>query len=84
MSEKYRGYTISYDPPPIPIRTMDWHWCSENFDAEQESDGTWHSNGLCGHSASLEEAKRDIDAQIEEIEDEKAEQPAQQDHRPVG
>lgn len=66
MDEKYRGYTITFDPPPIPIRSMDWHWASENFDAEQESDGTWTSNGLAGHSASLEEAKADIDEQIAE------------------
>lgn len=71
--EKYRGYTISYDPPPIPDRRWDWQWSSENFDAEQESDGTWHSNGLCGQSASLEQAKADIDEQIAEIEDERNE-----------
>jgi hypothetical protein len=71
MSEKYRGYTITYDPPPIPIRTMDWSWCSDNYDAWTD-DGEWTSNGLAGHSASLEEAKRDIDEQIAELEDEKA------------
>lgn len=67
MAEQYRGYSISYSPPPIPDRRFDWCWTSDNFDAEQESDGTWHSNGLQGFSPSLEQAKRDVDEQIEEL-----------------
>lgn len=69
MTEQYRGYTITYSPPPIPDRRWDWQWQSDNFDAEQESDGAWRSNGLCGQSSSLEQAKADIDEQIAEIEE---------------
>jgi hypothetical protein len=71
MTEVYRGYQISYCPPPIPDRRFDWSWCSENYDAWTD-DGDWRDNGLAGHSASLEEAKRDIDEQIAEREAEDA------------
>jgi hypothetical protein len=27
----YRGYTITYDPPPIPIRTCDFHFLHDDF-----------------------------------------------------
>ena len=65
MNEKYRGYTITYDPPPIPDRQFDWSWIHENYDAWTD-DGIWHNNGCAGQSASLEAAKVDIDEQIAE------------------
>lgn len=59
---RYGAWTIYYDPPPIPIRTMDWHFVHDNFDAsyEGEEDG-WVSNGLAGHAASLDACKAEID-----------------------
>lgn len=63
---KYRGWTISYDPPPIPVRDMDWHFIHPDFDAswEGEEDG-YVSNGLAGYGASVEDCK----AQIDDIEE---------------
>jgi len=29
---KYRGCNIWFDPLPIPIRTMDWHWAHDGYD----------------------------------------------------
>jgi hypothetical protein len=58
----YRGWTISYDPPPIPVRDCDWQFVHPNFDAswEGEEDG-YVSNGLCGYAPSLEAARAEID-----------------------
>ena len=44
MSDHYRGWVISYDPPPIPDRSMDWSATGPNFDAELV-DGQWEGNG---------------------------------------
>ena len=66
--ETYRGWSISYDPPPIPVRDMDWHFVHPDFDAswEGEEDG-YVSNGLAGHGASVEDCR----AQIDDIEEER-------------
>lgn len=69
MSEQsitYGDWTIFYDPPPIPIRSMDWHFTHRDFDAswEGEEDG-YVSNGLCGSAESVDACKREI-AEIEE------------------
>lgn len=51
----YRGYLITYDPPPIPTRNCDWHWRHGDLDLD---------DNRYGHSGSLADAKADIDAQI--------------------
>lgn len=63
---KHGNWTIHFDPPPIPVRTMDWHFVHEDFDAsyEGEEDG-YVSNGLGGSAASPETCLREI-AEIEE------------------
>jgi len=45
-ADTYRGWTLSFDPPPIPIRDFDWSATGPNFDAswEGEEDG-WVGNG---------------------------------------
>lgn len=70
LSFKHNGWTIDYDPPTIPIRSMDWAFAHEDFDAswEGEEDG-WVGNGLCGRAAS----PADCLAQIAEIEADRAE-----------
>lgn len=62
----YGDWTIHWDPPPIPIRTMDWHFTHRDYDAsyEGEEDG-YVSNGLGGSAESIEACKREI-AEIEE------------------
>jgi hypothetical protein len=53
MTEKYRGYVITYDPPAIPIRHWDWQYAHEAYDGPED--------GRCGAAASLEDAKQQID-----------------------
>lgn len=42
--DTYRGWTIHYDPPPIPIRDFDWQATGPNYDAWTD-DGQWTDNG---------------------------------------
>lgn len=67
MMEKYRGYSIHYDPPPIPIRTCDWQWFHEDYDGAPEYLYDLPSDPRCGYAGSLEECKADIDEFIEEL-----------------
>jgi hypothetical protein len=65
--DTYRGWTISYDPPPIPIRYFDWIAQGPNFDAsyEGEEDG-WVGNGEQVHASTRGELIEEIDAWFEE------------------
>jgi hypothetical protein len=67
--QTYRGWSISFDFPPIPIRTMDWSATHPDYDAsyEGEEDG-WVSNGKHVTAATLDGVKAEIDAWIEENE----------------
>ena len=47
---KYRGYEITYNPPPLPTRSMDWEFVHEDFDGD-----------IVGNAASAEECKEEID-----------------------
>jgi hypothetical protein len=65
--ETYKGWTISYDPPPIPIRDMDWSAFGPNYDAsyEGEEDG-FVSNGEAVTARTREALIIEIDNYIEE------------------
>lgn len=54
---KYGDYTIVFNPPPIPMRGMDYQWCHEAYDGAP--DGGDHR---CGTAGSLDEAMREIEA----------------------
>ena len=54
----YRNYTIRYDPPPIPIRTMDWQFWHYDYGGPED--------GRCGSGNS----EQDCIAQIDEMEEE--------------
>lgn len=58
---EYRGYRISYDPPPIPTRNCDWQWSHRDYDGEGDP--------RHGFSPSEQQAKADIDELIEELSD---------------
>jgi hypothetical protein len=66
---EYRGWSISYDPPPIPWRGADYRAQHPDYDASYEGpeDG-WVSNGKSVEAASIDELMREIDAWIEENE----------------
>lgn len=68
-SERYRGYTIYFDPPPIPGRACDWRFVHDDYDAEVFSDGSVSADPRAGDGPSLEDCKRQIDDQIAEAEE---------------
>lgn len=59
---KYRGYTLSLDPKPIPDRSHDWDFSHEDFDGAPDS-----GDNRCGKARSLEDACRQID-DMQEVE----------------
>lgn len=59
--ETYRNWHIRYDPPPIPSRACDWQFAHNDFDGAPDA-----GDNRCGHAPSLEAAKAEIDAWIEE------------------
>jgi len=58
MTEQYRGYTISLEYPPIPIRDFDWIATDPNGEGE-----------MIAHGETVAECKADIDRHIEDIDD---------------
>lgn len=60
----YGDWTISYDPPPVPFRDMDWEFTHRDYDADYDGE-SWSSNGLGGRCGSLDECLSEI-AEIEE------------------
>lgn len=56
---RYGKWTIAYDPPPIPVRTFDWSFWHDDYDGAEDA-----RDGRCGHGASVEDCK----AQIDEME----------------
>ncbi len=65
----YRNWEINYDPPPIPIRSMDWHGTSPEYDVDCDSDGFFVCGGFQLHAESLESLKEAIDNHILELTD---------------
>ncbi|MCP4169957.1 MAG: hypothetical protein GY758_04190 [Fuerstiella sp.] len=58
---KYRGYTITYDPPPIPIRAHDWQFAHDEYDGPEDT--------RIGYAKSLTDAMHEVDEQIAEDEE---------------
>jgi len=53
---RYGPWIIQYDPPPIPVRSFDWHYEHRDFDGAPDSGDTRY-----GHAPSLAEAIEAID-----------------------
>lgn len=34
---RYGSWIITYDPPPIPLRTLDWTYVHEDYDGAEDS-----------------------------------------------
>lgn len=62
----YRGWSISFDNPPIPIRSMDWSATHEDYDAWTDGEGEWTDNGLKVHAETYDELMDAIDAAQDE------------------
>lgn len=58
---RYRGWTIWYDPPPIPTDAFNWHYEASDHESDDNA-----CNGRCGTAATLDEAKDYIDDLIQE------------------
>lgn len=58
-------WRVTYDPPPIPVRDLDWHFLHDDYDADWqgEEDG-YVGNGLCGEAATPKACLAEI-AEIE-------------------
>ena len=50
---KYKGYTITHNPKPIPVRSHDYDFVHEDYDG--------YGDPRCGTAASVEAAKEEID-----------------------
>lgn len=54
----YRNFMIYYDPPPIPIRTCDWHAVHKDYDGPEDN--------RFFHAASEKAARKRVDEWWEE------------------
>jgi excisionase family DNA binding protein len=54
----YRGYTITHNPPPIPMRNCDYQFAHNEYDGPEDR--------RCGAAPSLDYAKAEIDEQIDD------------------
>ena len=63
----HRGWSISYDPKPIPTRDFDWEAVHPDYDAswEGEEDG-YVSNGLAVNAATYKDLLLEIDVAEDE------------------
>jgi hypothetical protein len=68
--ETHRGWRITCDPPPIPVRDYDWRAHHPDYDAswEGEEDG-WVDNGLKVNAATRDALIAEIDAAQDEWEE---------------
>lgn len=56
MTEKYRGYNIEYNPPPIPVSCFDFQFWNEDYDGTPDS-----GDRRYGTAETLAEAMLEID-----------------------
>ena len=56
MSIKYKNYTISHDPKPIPLRSFDWDFSHDDYDGAPDGNDI-----RCGNGANIEDCKQQID-----------------------
>ena len=65
---RYKGWEISVDMPPIPIRDYDWTATHPQYDVDCDQDG-FHDNGMKVHAATYKELLAEIDAFEADLED---------------
>jgi len=59
---RYRNYTITFNPKPIPSRQFDYDFCHDDYDGAIDA-----KDPRGGSAASAEEAKNEIDLIEEEL-----------------
>ena len=70
QEHRYRGFTIYWNPKPIPDRRHDYSWVHDEYDGAPDEPGGGCLDRRAGHSAGLQEAKADIDELLEDLEQE--------------
>jgi len=60
-SIKHRGWTIDYDPKPVPDRSWDWTAAAPDFDVDFQ-DGRWVTSGGHVNAATYDDLIAQIDA----------------------
>lgn len=53
VAVKYGDWSITYDPPPIPLRMYDYSFVHKNYDGAPDA-----YDDRCGQAGSYDEAKR--------------------------
>ena len=66
--DTYRGWEISFDYPPIPVRNFDWSATHPNYDPTPFYADDGPSDCRVVHAATRECVIAEIDAWIEENE----------------
>lgn len=56
----YRDFKVYFDPPPIPVRTMDWHFEHDDFDGAPDA-----HDPRAGHGSSAADCVRQIDEMMD-------------------
>jgi hypothetical protein len=61
----YKGWRISHDPKPIPVRDFDWIATSPDYDADCDQDGFFRCSGEQVNAATHQQLIAEIDAAID-------------------
>lgn len=68
----YKGWSISFDMPPIPFRGMDWSATSPDYDCDCDQDGFSKCSGEIVHAATYEDLLVEIEDCIAVMEAEQS------------
>lgn len=61
LKHRFKSWTIFYDPPPIGVRSADWHYIHENDDGAPDG-----STARSGYAATLQDCLDAISDMVEE------------------
>lgn len=64
--DTYRGWSISFDYPPIPCRDFDWSAISPDYDCDGDSEGFHQCAGAIVHGSTRDAVIEEIDNWFEE------------------
>ena len=67
-ADTHRGWTISFDYPPIPCRDFDWSATHPDYDCDCDEGGFFATSGAIVHGATREAVIAEIDLWHEENE----------------
>lgn len=65
----YKGWSISYDQPPIPSRAYDWCATSPEYDVDCDEGGFFQCGGDIVHAVTYEDLLQEIEDALSVSED---------------